>query len=58
MQIRCITEIYNFRQAPVVGVPITEVVNTLVPWLYWLAGCYAGRLDTKTTSFRSVCLHT
>jgi hypothetical protein len=29
MEIRSITEIYNFRRAPVVGVPIAEVANTL-----------------------------
>jgi hypothetical protein len=30
MEIRSITEIYNFCQAPVVGVPIAEVTNTLL----------------------------
>jgi hypothetical protein len=40
----------------VVGVPIAEVDNTLVPWLYWMVVSYVGRLDTKTTSLRSVCL--
>jgi hypothetical protein len=30
IEIRSITEIYNFRRAPVVGVPIAEVANTLV----------------------------
>jgi hypothetical protein len=43
-------EINNFRRAPVVGVPIAEVANTLVQWLYWMAGGYVGHLDTKTTS--------
>jgi hypothetical protein len=33
MEIRSIMEIYNFRRAPVVGVPIAEVANTLVSWL-------------------------
>jgi hypothetical protein len=51
-------EIYDFRSAPVVGVPIAEVVNTLVPWLHWMAGSYVGRLDTKTTFLRSACLNT
>jgi hypothetical protein len=39
-----------------VGVPITEVANTLVSWLRWMAGSNVGRLDTKTTSLRSVRL--
>jgi hypothetical protein len=56
MEIRSITEICNFRRAPVVGVPIAKVANTLVTWLRWMAGSYVGRLDTKTTSLRSVCL--
>jgi hypothetical protein len=30
MEFRSITEIYNFGRAPVVGVPIAEVTNTLV----------------------------
>jgi hypothetical protein len=58
MEIRSITEIYNFRQAPVVGVPITKVANTLVQWLRWMASSHAGRVDTKTTSLRSACLNT
>jgi hypothetical protein len=37
----------NFRRAPVVGVPIAKVTNTLVPWLCWMAGSYVNRLDTK-----------
>jgi hypothetical protein len=48
-------EIYNFRRAPVVGVPTAKVANTLVSWLRWTAGNYVGRLDTKTTSLRSAC---
>jgi hypothetical protein len=48
MEIRSITEICNFRRAPVVGVPIAEVINTLVSWLRWMASSYVGRLDTKT----------
>jgi hypothetical protein len=40
-------EIYDFRRAPVVGVPISRVANTLVPWLRWMAGSYVGHLDTK-----------
>jgi hypothetical protein len=50
--------IYDFRQAIMVGVPIAEVANTLVPWICWMAGGYAGRLGTKMTSMRSVCLNT
>jgi hypothetical protein len=46
-EIRSITEIYNFRQAPVVGVPIPKVANTLAQWLHWMASSYVGRLDTK-----------
>jgi hypothetical protein len=57
MKIRSIMEIYNFR-APVAGVPIAEVANTLVQWLRWMVSSYAGRLDTKTTSLRSACLNT
>jgi hypothetical protein len=41
-----------------VGVAIVEVVNTLLPWLYWIAGSYAGRLGTNMTSFRSARLNT
>jgi hypothetical protein len=51
-------DIYDFRRAPVVGMPIAEVANTLVPWLRWMAGNYVGCLDTKTTSLRSVCPNT
>jgi hypothetical protein len=58
MDIRIITEIYNFRRAPVVGVPIAEVANTLVHWPRWMAGSYVGRLDTKMTSSWSACLNT
>jgi hypothetical protein len=58
MEIRSITEIYNFRRAPVVGVPIAEVVNTLATWLYWMASIYVGRLGTNMTSLRSACLST
>jgi hypothetical protein len=49
-------EIYDFRRAPVVGVPIAEVVNTLVPWLCCMASSYVGHLGTKMTFLRSVCL--
>jgi hypothetical protein len=56
MEIRNITKIYKFRWAPVVGAPITEVANTLVHWLRWMAGSYVSRLDTKMTSSRSACL--
>jgi hypothetical protein len=56
MKLRSITEIHNFRRAPVVGVPIAEFANTLVQWLRWMAGSYVGHLDTKTASSRSVCL--
>jgi hypothetical protein len=55
LEIRSITEIYNFRRAPVVGVPIAEVTNTLVSWLRWMVGSYVGHIDTKTTSLRSAC---
>jgi hypothetical protein len=55
MVIRSITEIFNFRQAPVVRVPIAEVANTLVSWLRRMVNNYVGRLDTKTTSPRSAC---
>jgi hypothetical protein len=40
-------EIYNFRRAPMVGVPITKVTNTLIQWLRWMASSYVGDLDTK-----------
>jgi hypothetical protein len=33
MEIRNIAEIYDFVGAPVVGVPIVEVANTLTSWL-------------------------
>jgi hypothetical protein len=56
MEIRSITEIYNSRQAPEVGVPIAEVVNTIASWLRWMASSYVGHLDTKSTSLRSACL--
>jgi hypothetical protein len=56
MEIRSITEIYNFHRAPVVGVPIAKVNNTLVQWLRWMASHYVGRLDTKMTSLRSRAL--
>jgi hypothetical protein len=55
MEIRSIAEIYNFHRALVVGVPITEVANTLAQWLHWMASSYVGRLDTKTISLRSAC---
>jgi hypothetical protein len=42
----------------VVGVPIAEVANTLVPRLRWMADSYVGLLDTKTTFLRSACLNT
>jgi hypothetical protein len=58
MEIRSIKEIYNFRRAPVVSVPNTEVANTLVSWLCWMADSYVGRLDTKMTFLRSACLNT
>jgi hypothetical protein len=58
MEIRSITEIYNFRRAPVVGVPIAEVANTLVSWLRWMVSSYVCHLDTKMTSLRSACLNT
>jgi hypothetical protein len=47
MEIRSITEIYNFRRGPVVGVPIAEVVYTLATWLHWIADSYVGHLETK-----------
>jgi hypothetical protein len=46
-EIRSITEIYNFRRGPVVGVPIAEVVYTLATWLHWIADSYVGHLETK-----------
>jgi hypothetical protein len=59
MEIRSIKEIYNFRRASTVGVPIVaKVANTLVSWLRWMDSSYVGRLDTKTTSSRSACLNT
>jgi hypothetical protein len=57
MKIRSINELYNFRRASVVGVPIVaKVDNTLVSRLCWVASSYVGCLDTKTTSSSSVCL--
>jgi hypothetical protein len=58
MEIRNIMEIYNYRRAPVVGVPIAEVANTLEQWLCWMASSYVGHLDTKVSSPRSVYLNT
>jgi hypothetical protein len=56
MEIRSITEIYNFHRASVVSMPIVaKVASTLVTWLRWVASSYVGRLDTKTTSLRSAC---
>jgi hypothetical protein len=52
MTIRSITESCNFRRAPVVGVPIAEVANTLVQRLRWMAGSYVSHLDTKMTFLR------
>jgi hypothetical protein len=46
----------RFRWAPVVGVPITEVADTLVQWLRWMTSSYVGHPDTKSTSLRSACL--
>jgi hypothetical protein len=51
-------EIYNFRRASVVGVPIAKVANTLVSRLPWMVSSYVDHLDTKTTSPRSACLST
>jgi hypothetical protein len=57
MDIRSITEIYNFRRASMVGVSIVaKVIKTLVQWPCWMAGSYVGCLGTKTTSLRSACL--
>jgi hypothetical protein len=50
MEIRSVTEVYNFRRAPVVGVPIFEVANTLAQRPHWMASSYVGHIDTKTTS--------
>jgi hypothetical protein len=58
MEIRSITEIYNFRRASMVGVPIAKVANTLVSRLRWVASSYVGHLYTKTTFSRSACLNT
>jgi hypothetical protein len=58
MEIISITEIYNLRRAPVVGVLIAEVVNTLANWLCWMSGSYVGHLGTKMTSLRLTCLNT
>jgi hypothetical protein len=58
MEIRRITEIYNFRWTSMVGVlVVAKFANTLVSWLRWMAGSYVGCLDTKTTSLRSACLN-
>jgi hypothetical protein len=51
-------EIYNFRRASVVGVPIAKVANTLVSRLRWMASSYFGHMDTKTTSSRSARINT
>jgi hypothetical protein len=51
-------EIYNFRRASVVSVPIVEVANTIAQRLRWMASSYVGHLDTKTTSLRSARLST
>jgi hypothetical protein len=51
-------EIYNFRRAPVVSVPIVEVAKTLAQQLRWMASSYVGHLDAKTTSLRSARLST
>jgi hypothetical protein len=51
-------EIYNFRRASVVGVPIVEVTNTLAQRLRWMASSHVDHLDTKTTSLRSARLST
>jgi hypothetical protein len=53
-----LNEIYNFRRASVVGVPIAKVANTLVSRLRWMASSYVGHLDTKTASSRSARLNT
>jgi hypothetical protein len=59
MEIRSIKEIYNFRQASVVGVPVVaKVTNTLISWLYWMASSYVGRLNTKSTSLGRCALNT
>jgi hypothetical protein len=58
LEIRSIIKIYDFCQAPMVGVSIAEVINTSVPWLCWMAGSYAGRLGTKMTFLRLACLNT
>jgi hypothetical protein len=58
MEIRSIMEIYNFRRASVVSVPIVEVANTIAQRLRWMASSYVGHLDTKTTSLRSARLST
>jgi hypothetical protein len=43
MDIRSITEIYNFRRASMVGVSIVaKVIKTLVQWPCWMAGSYVG----------------
>jgi hypothetical protein len=52
LEIDSTTKIYNFRRAPMVGVPIAEVTSTLVSWLCWMVSSYVGHLDTKTISLR------
>jgi hypothetical protein len=59
MEMRSITKIYNFCRTSVVGVPVVvKIANTLVSRLRRVANSYVGRLDTKTTSLRSVRLNT
>jgi hypothetical protein len=54
-QWRSEASLLRFRRAPVVGVHIAEVTNTLVQWLRWMASSYVGHVDNKTTSSRSAC---
>jgi hypothetical protein len=49
---------YNFRRPPVVGVPIAEVIHTVVFWLRWMASSYVGRLETKMAFLRLACHNT
>jgi hypothetical protein len=59
MEIRSIKEIYNFRRASMVGVPVVaKVANNVVSRLRWVISRYVGHLDTKTTSLRLACLNT
>jgi hypothetical protein len=58
MEIRSVTEVYFFRRAPVVGVPIFEVANTLAQRPRWMASNYVGHLDTTMTLLRLACLNT